>query len=84
MKRWLLVVLIVLMLASPVFAQSQTYFHEVTIKLDGEWDLDTSFEVQGSEASPSFRSGVTLVGVGKAMIHALTKAQSTPSWWDLF
>jgi uncharacterized protein YdeI (BOF family) len=78
MKKILLITILILMIATPVLAQSQTYFHEVTVELDGEWDFDSTF------ASPEATSTTKLVGVGKAMIHAITKAQSVPVWWDLF
>jgi hypothetical protein len=73
-----LVLILFVILAQPSFAQSQTYYHEVTVELDGEWDFDSTF------ASPEATSTTKLVGVGKAMIHAITKAQSVPVWWDLF
>ena len=41
MKRILLIVILILMIASPVMAQSQTYFHEVTVELDGEWEFNS-------------------------------------------
>ena len=74
----LLIALLILLIATPVFAQSQTYYHEVTVELDGEWDFDSTF------ASPEATSTTTLAGTGKAKIHAITKAQSVPVWWDLF
>jgi putative cell wall-binding protein len=78
MNKIILMLLCLLLFASPVLAQSQTYSHEVTVELDGEWDFDSTF------ASPEATSTTKLVGVGKAMIHAITKAQSVPVWWDLF
>jgi len=81
MKRkwiWFLIVMMVLMVASPVFAQSQTYFHEVTVELDGEWEWNGSF------IAPEVITTTALKGTGKAMIHAITKAQSVPVWWELF
>jgi len=74
----LLIALLILLIATPVLAQSQTYYHEVTVELDGEWDFDSTF------ASPEATSTTKLVGIGKAVIHAITKAQSVPVWWDLF
>jgi hypothetical protein len=76
--RYFLAVLIVIALATPVFAQSSTYYHEVTVELDGEWDWNSSF------VAPEVISGNSLKGVGKAKIHAITKAQKVPVWWDLF
>lgn len=65
-------------------AQSQTYFHEVTIEMDGEWDLDSNFTVYQPEGGEDMSSNISLVGVGQARIHAITKSQSVPVWWDLF
>lgn len=75
---WLLIILILLIIAAPVFAQSQTYYHEVTVELDGEW------EYTGNFAAPEVITTTSLSGVGKAKIHSITKAQSVPNWWDLF
>lgn len=74
----ILIALLILLIATPVFAQSQTYYHEFTVELDGEWDFNSSF------ASPEATSTTTLAGTGKAKIHVTTKAQTVPSWWDLF
>jgi hypothetical protein len=75
---WLLLIVLVFALAAPVLAQSQTYYHEVTVELDGDWEFNSSF------VAPEVVSGNTLKGVGRARIHAITKAQSIPVWWDLF
>ncbi len=80
MKRlcWFLVIVIILMLASPVFAQSKTYYHEVTMEFDGEFTYVSDF------VTPDMSSNVALNGTGKASIHSITKDQSVPVWWDLF
>jgi hypothetical protein len=78
MRTFIIMTICILFLATPVMAQSQTYFHEVTVELDGEWDFNSSF------VSPEVTSNTALVGIGKARIHAITKAQSVPVWWDLF
>lgn len=80
MKRWiwLIVILLLLSLASPVYAQSKTYSHEVTVELDGEFEFNSTF------ASPEATSTTSIAGVGKAKVHAITKAQTVPVWWDLF
>jgi len=78
MKKVLLVILILMLFASPVLAQSTTYFHEVTVELDGEWTWTGSF------IAPEVITNTALTGVGQARIHAITKAQSVPVWWDLF
>ena len=83
-KTVIFTVILLMVLAMPVFAQSASYFHEVTVELDGEWDLNTSFNVGKTETNPAFSSGVTLKGVGQARIHAITKASYVPVWWDLF
>ena len=78
MKRILLIVILTLMIASPVMAQATTYYHEVELQLDGEW------EWQGTFAAPDVLETTMLKGVGKAKMHAITKAQTIPVWWDLF
>ncbi len=75
---WCLVLLTVMLLASPVVAQSQTFYHEVVVELDGEWEYNGNF------AAPEVATTTSLKGVGKAKIHAITKAQTVPVWWDLF
>jgi putative cell wall-binding protein len=77
-SKVILVLVCLLFLATPVYAQSQTYSHEVTVELDGEWDFNSSF------SAPNITSNTNLVGIGKARIHAITKAQSVPVWWQLF
>ena len=78
MKRTLLIVILILMIASPVMAQATTYYHEVELQLDGEWEWNGSFD------APNVSETTMLKGVGKAKMHSITKAQSTPSWWELF
>jgi putative cell wall-binding protein len=78
MNKIILMLLCLLLFALPVLAQSQTYSHEVTVELDGEWDFNSSF------VSPEVTSNTALVGIGKARIYAITKAQSVPVWWELF
>lgn len=77
MRKLIITVIIlalVILMAGGVAAQG--YKHEVTIVLDGEWDL------QQRVNTPNSNSTITLVGVGKAEIHsALTEAAT---WWDLF
>ena len=77
MRKLIITVIIltlVILMAGGVAAQG--YKHEVTIVLDGEWDL------QQRVNTPNSVSSITLVGVGKAEIHsALTEAAT---WWDLF
>jgi hypothetical protein len=75
---WLLLIVLVFALAAPVLAQSQTYYHEVTVELDGEWEYNGSF------VAPEVIATTTLKGIGKAKMHSITKAQSVPVWWDLF
>ncbi len=75
---WALILVVVLAFATPVVAQSQTFYHEVTVELDGEWEWNGSF------AAPDVATTTELKGVGKAKIHAITKAQTVPVWWDLF
>jgi len=78
MKKILWILLVLLFVATPVMAQSQTYYHEVTVELDGEWTWNGSF------IAPEVITTTTLTGTGKARIHAITKSQSVPVWWDLF
>ncbi len=78
MRTFIIMGLCIMFLATPVLAQSQTYFHEVTVELDGEW------EYTGNFSAPEVRTTNTLKGVGQARIHSITKAQSVPVWWDLF
>ena len=95
MNKIIVVALLILFIASPVLSQSQSYFHEVTVELDGEWSLDSSFVVTEVEKRggdfddwyvlvPKVSSGLQLTGIGQARIHSITKAQSVPSWWQLF
>ena len=78
MKRILLITILILMIASPVMAQGQTYYHEVTLEVDGEWEYNGSF------IAPEVIATTTLKGIGKAKMHSITKAQSVPVWWELF
>ena len=78
MKKIILIAVILLILASPVMAQSKNFYHEVTIELDGEWNLNQNF------AAPEVISNISLEGVGKALIKSITKAQTVPVWWELF
>ncbi len=75
---WLLLIVLVFALATPVLAQSKTFYHEVTVEMDGEWEYNGSF------AAPEVVTTNNLKGVGKARIHAVTKAHSAPNWWTLF
>ena len=78
MKRIILITVLILMIATPVMAQSTTYHHEVKLELDGEWEFNGTF------AAPDVLETTSLKGVGKAKMHAITKAQTIPSWWELF
>ena len=78
MKRIILIAVLILMIATPVMAQSTTYHHEVKLELDGEWEFNSTF------AAPDILQTTALKGNGKAIMHAITKAQSIPAWWDLF
>ena len=78
MRKIIIIALLILFIATPVMAQSQSYSHEVTVELDGEWTFNSTF------AAPDISSGVSLSGIGQARIHAITKAQSVPTWWELF
>jgi hypothetical protein len=78
MNKIIIAILLIAFIATPVMAQSKTFYHEVTVQLDGEWDFNSEF------VSPEATSKTTLKGVGKAMIHSITKAQSVPVWWELF
>ena len=78
MKRILFITILILMIASPAMAQGQTYYHEVTLEVDGEWEYNGSF------IAPEVIANTTLKGIGKARMHSITKAQSVPVWWQLF
>ena len=78
MKKTLLLIILILMIASPVMAQATNYYHEVTLELDGEWEFNGSFN------APKVSETTMLKGVGKAKMHSITKAQTIPVWWDLF
>ena len=78
MKRIILVVVLILMIATPVMAQATNYHHEVKLEIDGEWEFNGTF------VAPGVRETTTLSGVGKAKMHSITKAQTIPNWWQLF
>lgn len=78
MKKLLVILVLVLMLVSPVLAQSTTYYHEVELELDGEWEWNGSF------IAPEVIATTALKGTGKAKMHSITSAQTIPSWWELF
>ncbi len=78
MRTFIIMALCIMFLATPVLAQSQSFHHEVVVELDGEW------EYTGNFTAPEVRTTNVLKGVGKARIHSITKAQTTPSWWELF
>ena len=74
MKKILIVITLILLLTT--VATAEGYRHEVTIVLDGEWDL------QQRVNTPNSNSSITLVGIGKAeIVSVLTES---PTWWDLF
>ena len=78
MKRIILIAILILMIATPVVAQSTNYHHEVKLELDGEWEYNGSF------IAPEVVATTTLKGIGKAVMHSITKAQTIPVWWQLF
>jgi hypothetical protein len=78
MRTFIIMAICILFLATPVMAQSQTYYHEVTLEVDGEWEYNGSF------IAPEVIATTVLKGIGKAKMHSITKAQSVPVWWDLF
>ena len=78
MKRIILITVLILMIASPVMAQATNYYHEVELQLDGEWEWNGTF------AAPDVLETTSLKGTGKAIMHAITKAQTIPNWWQLF
>ena len=78
MKRILLITILILMIATPVMAQSTNYYHEVELQLDGEWEWNSTF------AAPDVLETTALKGTGKAIMRAITKAQVIPVWWNLF
>ena len=74
MRNVVIVILLVLILATTVYAEG--FQHELTITLDGDWDL------QQRVNTPNSNSEIILVGVGKAeIVSVLTES---PNWWDLF
>jgi hypothetical protein len=76
MKKLLLILLIVICIATPAYA---SYYHEITIEVEGEWTIDSNF------AAPEVTSNFALTGTGKAIIHAITAAKEVPGdWWKLF
>ncbi len=76
MRKIILTILLVAFLATPVHA---SYYHEITIEVEGEWEIDSKF------AAPEISSEFTLTGTGKAIINAITAAKAVPGeWWRLF
>ena len=78
MKRIILITVLILMIATPVMAQATNYHHEVKLELDGEWGWNGTF------VAPDVLETTSLKGTGKAIMHAITKAQTIPNWWQLF
>lgn len=76
MRMLLIVILILMLLAIPV---SASYYHEVQLELDGEWEFNSSF------IAPEVNSSIALSGTGKAIMKAVTAARDAPGeWWRLF
>ena len=81
MKRLLIVLALILLLATVVTAQS--YYQELEIRLDGDYKLNTSLTL------PEVVSVIDLEGIGAAYIKSklivITEdASQLTKWWDLF
>ena len=79
MKRILMIVMLIMLIATPAMANS--YYHEITVELDGEWTL------QNDVVMPEVSSGITLAGKGSARIHSVLIAYDSDdisNWWKLF
>ena len=74
MKKMLIVLVLLLMIPSIVFAQG--FYHEFTLELDGTWELNQEVVM------PNQRNNIVLVGVGKALMKSVLR--ESPTWWDLF
>ena len=80
MRILLTVVLILFVLAAPVAAYNVT--HQFEMKLDGEWDFQTTFVTDG------FENRISLKGVGLAEMYSLLEVSPISKddmlWWSLF
>lgn len=83
--RYILIVIIVLLLAAPVWANPNTHVeatHEVELHLDGDWNYESSVVM------PSVTSETKLEGVGEAYMKSTLaiyeKVNYKPVWFDLF
>lgn len=76
MRKIILLILLIAFLATPAHA---SYYHEIIIEVEGEWEINSSF------AAPEIASEFTLKGTGKAIVKAITAAKAVPGdWWKLF
>ena len=81
MKRLLIVLALILLLATTAIANS--YYQELEIRLDGDYTLNTSLTL------PEVVSVIDLEGIGAAYIKSklivITEdASQLTKWWDLF
>ncbi len=78
MKRLLIIIAIILLIATPVLAQS--YYHEITIQLSGDYEIRSELKI------PTSSNLIDLEGVGDAFIQSklIIVEVNEDSWWDLF
>ncbi len=78
MKYLIILITIILLIASPVLAQS--YYHEITMQLSGDYEIRTELKI------PNSSNLIDLEGVGDAFIQSklIIVEASEDSWWDLF
>jgi len=86
MKRLLIIITVILLIATPVLANtnnSYTINHEMVVELDGEWGLtmDVITPAQGNVA-------IGLDGIGTAYLSSklliVAIEQMSSNWYDLF
>jgi hypothetical protein len=86
MKRLLIIITVILLIATPVLANSSS---EYTVKHDLIVTLDGDYELKANIYTPA-QGGMDLAldGIGKAYIESrliIASVESVSSnWWDLF
>ena len=84
MKKIILVMIILLMIAAPVMANSEyTLQHDIEVKLDGDYNLGI-----GVYTPAQGGADISLEGIGQAYINSrllIASVETVASnWWDLF
>ena len=79
--KTLIIVGLILLLATPVFAQAEAT-HNLEIKLSGEWEMRTTTII------PAASWEMSLDGIGEVYIlsqlQIVLREEPAATWWDLF